>query len=67
MPLDAGPLAFPDAAHLAATGGRLLAAAVLGAGTILKLADRGEVHGLTTAASARPKLSLTERLSRPID
>ena len=106
---DTGPLAFPDAAHLAVTGGRLLAAAVLGgvigaqrervhstagfrthilvamgaalllltsreagfsipdlsrvvqgivagigflgAGTILKLADRGEVHGLTTAAT----------------
>ncbi len=109
MPLDTGPLALPDAAHLFATGGRLLAAAVLGgligaqrervhsaagfrthilvalgaaffvvagreagfdvadtsrvvqgiitgigflgAGTILKLADRGEVHGLTTAAT----------------
>lgn len=109
MPLDAGPLALPDAAHFLATGGRLLAAAVLGgiigaqrervhsaagfrthilvamgaallvlggheagfsnpdasrvvqgivagigflgAGTILKLADRGEVHGLTTAAT----------------
>lgn len=109
MPLDTGPLALPDAAHLAATGGRLLASAVLGgiigaqrervhsaagfrthilvamgaallvlgaqesgfstpdvsrvvqgivagigflgAGTILKLADRGEVHGLTTAAT----------------
>src|SRR5664279_5614936 len=109
MPLDTAPLALPDAAHLAATGGRLLAAAVLGgiigaqrervhsaagfrthilvatgasllvlasqesgfstpdvsrvvqgivagigflgAGTILKLADRGEVHGLTTAAT----------------
>ena len=109
MPLDTGPLALPDAAHLAATGGRLLAAAFLGgiigaqrervhsaagfrthilvamgaallvlcsreggfstpdvsrvvqgivagigflgAGTILKLADRGEVHGLTTAAT----------------
>jgi putative Mg2+ transporter-C (MgtC) family protein len=109
MTLDTGPLALPDAAHLVATGGRLLAAAVLGgiigaqrervhsaagfrthilvatgaslfvlasqesgfstsdvsrvvqgivagigflgAGTILKLADRGEVHGLTTAAT----------------
>jgi putative Mg2+ transporter-C (MgtC) family protein len=109
MPLDTGPLALPDAAHLVATGGRLLAAAALGgvigaqrervhsaagfrthilvatgaallvlscreagfavpdvsrvvqgivagigflgAGTILKLADRGEVHGLTTAAT----------------
>jgi putative Mg2+ transporter-C (MgtC) family protein len=109
MPLDTGPLALPDAAHLAATGGRLLAAGILGgiigaqrervhsaagfrthilvamgaalmvlgaqesgfstpdvsrvvqgivagigflgAGTILKLADRGEVHGLTTAAT----------------
>ena len=109
MPPDTGPLAFPDAAHLAVTSGRLLAAAVLGgvigaqrervhstagfrthilvatgaalllltsreagfstpdlsrvvqgivagigflgAGTILKLADRGEVHGLTTAAT----------------
>jgi len=109
MPLDTGPLALPDAAHFLVTGGRLLAAAVLGgiigaqrervhsaagfrthilvamgavllvlggleagfstpdvsrvvqgivagigflgAGTILKLADRGEVHGLTTAAT----------------
>jgi putative Mg2+ transporter-C (MgtC) family protein len=109
MPLDQSPLAFPDAAHFYATGGRLLAATVLGgligfqrervhsaaglrthilvalgaalfalagseagfsppdvsrvvqgivagvgflgAGTILKLADRGEVHGLTTAAT----------------
>lgn len=109
MPLDPSPLAFPDAAHFAAVGGRLLAAAVLGgligaqrehvhsaaglrthilvclgaalfvlagqeagfsisdisrveqgivagigflgAGTILKLADRGEVRGLTTAAT----------------
>ena len=109
MPPDSGLLALPDAAHFAATGGRLLAAAVLGgiigaqrervhsaagfrthilvatgaallvlssheagfatpdvsrvvqgivagigflgAGTILKLADRGEVHGLTTAAT----------------
>jgi putative Mg2+ transporter-C (MgtC) family protein len=109
MPPDIGPLALPDAAHFAATGGRLLVAAVLGgvigaqrervhsaagfrthilvamgaallvlggheagfsspdvsrvvqgivagigflgAGTILKLADRGEVHGLTTAAT----------------
>jgi putative Mg2+ transporter-C (MgtC) family protein len=109
MPFDPGPLASPDAAHLLATGGRLLAAAALGgligaqrervhsaagfrthilvavgaalfvlagreagfsisddsrvvqgivagigflgAGTILKLADRGEVHGLTTAAT----------------
>jgi len=109
MPLDQNLLAFPDAAHLLATGGRLLAAIVLGgligfqrervhsaaglrthilvalgaalfvlagreagfsppdvsrvvqgivagvgflgAGTILKLADRGEVHGLTTAAT----------------
>ena len=109
MPFDPGPLAPPDAAHLLATGGRLLAAAALGgligaqrervhsaagfrthilvavgaalfvlagreagfsisddsrvvqgivagigflgAGTILKLADRGEVHGLTTAAT----------------
>jgi putative Mg2+ transporter-C (MgtC) family protein len=109
MPLATSPLALPDASHLAATGGRLLAAAVLGgvigaqrervhsaagfrthilvamgasllvlasqesgfstpdvsrvvqgivagigflgAGTILKLADRGEVHGLTTAAT----------------
>lgn len=109
MPLDTGPLALPDAAHFAAIGGRLLAAAVLGgligaqrervhsaagfrthilvamgaallvlggqesgfstpdisrvvqgivagigflgAGTILKVADRGEVHGLTTAAT----------------
>jgi putative Mg2+ transporter-C (MgtC) family protein len=109
MTLDIGPFALPDAAHLVATGGRLLAAAVLGgiigaqrervhsaagfrthilvatgaslfvlasqesgfstsdvsrvvqgivagigflgAGTILKLADRGEVHGLTTAAT----------------
>ncbi|MDL2718399.1 MAG: MgtC/SapB family protein [Acidobacteriota bacterium] len=109
MTPDPGPLALPDAAHLAATAGRLLAAAVLGgiigaqrervhsaagfrthilvalgaalfvvagreggfevadtsrvvqgiitgigflgAGTILKLADRGEVHGLTTAAT----------------
>ena len=30
MPLDTGPLALPDAAHFLATGGRLLAAAVLG-------------------------------------
>src|SRR5450830_1479448 len=109
MPLDTGPLALPDAAPFLVTGGRLLAAAVLGgiigaqrervhsaagfrthilvamgtallvlggleagfstpdvsrvvqgivagigflgAGTILKLADRGEVHGLTTAAT----------------
>ena len=109
MPLDQTPLALPDAAHLFATAGRLLAATVLGgligfqrervhsaaglrthilvalgaalfvlvgreagfsasdtsrvvqgivagigflgAGTILKLADRGEVHGLTTAAT----------------
>lgn len=109
MPLGQSPLALPDAAHLVATGGRLLAAALLGgligeqrervhsaaglrthilvalgaalfvlaggeagfstpdlsrvvqgivagvgflgAGTILKLADRGEVHGLTTAAT----------------
>jgi putative Mg2+ transporter-C (MgtC) family protein len=109
MPLDHSLLDLPDAAHLFATGGRLLAAAVfggligaqrervhsaaglrthilvslgaalfvlagreagfstadtsrvvqgivagigfLGAGTILKLADRGEVHGLTTAAT----------------
>jgi putative Mg2+ transporter-C (MgtC) family protein len=109
MPLDQSPLAIPDAAHLFATSGRLLAAAALGgligaqrervhsaaglrthilvalgsalfvlagreagfsasdtsrvvqgiiagigflgAGTILKLADRGEVHGLTTAAT----------------
>ncbi len=109
MPLDPSPLAFPDAAHLYATGGRLLAAGVLGgliglqrervhsaaglrthilvalgaalfvlaggeagfltsdvsrvvqgivagigflgAGTILKLAERSEVHGLTTAAT----------------
>jgi putative Mg2+ transporter-C (MgtC) family protein len=109
MPFDQTPLALPDAAHLFATAGRLLAATVLGgligfqrervhsaaglrthilvalgaalfvlagreagfstadnsrvvqgivagvgflgAGTILKLADRGEVHGLTTAAT----------------
>jgi putative Mg2+ transporter-C (MgtC) family protein len=109
MPLDQTPLALPDAAHLFALAGRLLAATVLGgligfqrervhsaaglrthilvalgaalfvlagreagfstadnsrvvqgivagvgflgAGTILKLADRGEVHGLTTAAT----------------
>ena len=109
MPLDRSLLDLPDAAHFFATGGRLLAAAILGgligaqrervhsaaglrthilvalgsalfvlagreagfsasdtsrvvqgivagigflgAGTILKLADRGEVHGLTTAAT----------------
>src|SRR5664279_1110693 len=109
MTPDTGPLALPDAAHLAATGGRLLAAAVLGgiigaqrervhsaagfrthilvalgaalfvvagreagfevadtsrvvqgiitgigflgAGTILKLVDKDQVHGLTTAAT----------------
>ena len=106
---EAGPLAVPDAAHLAATSGRLLAAALLGgiigaqrervhsaagfrthilvavgaalcvlagteagfalaetsrvvqgiitgigflgAGTILKLVDKEQVHGLTTAAT----------------
>jgi putative Mg2+ transporter-C (MgtC) family protein len=109
MPLDTGPFTLPDAAHVLAMSGRLLAAGILGgvigaqrervhsaagfrthvlvavgaallllggqeagfstpdvsrvvqgivsgigflgAGTILKVADRGEVHGLTTAAT----------------